>query len=44
MLAYKDDRKVRLVSRHGCDHTKRFAGIAAAISNLRARTLVVDGE
>jgi ATP-dependent DNA ligase len=26
------------------DHTRRFADIAAAISKLSARTLVLDGE
>ncbi len=28
----------------GVDHTKRFADIAAAITKLSARTLVLDGE
>ena len=32
ILAYKDGARVRLVSRNGRDHTRRFAGIAAAIS------------
>jgi hypothetical protein len=32
------------VSRHGVDHTKRFAGIAAAITKLSAGRLVLDGE
>jgi ATP dependent DNA ligase domain len=32
------------VSRQGRDHTKRFAGIAAAITKLSARTLVLDAE
>jgi ATP dependent DNA ligase domain len=31
MLAYKDGERVRLVSRNGRDHTRRFADIAAAI-------------
>ena len=44
MLAYKDRQRVRLISRNGVDHTKRFAGIAAAIMKLSARTLVLDGE
>jgi len=44
MLGYKDRDRVRLVSRNGVDHTRRFAGIAAAISKLSARTLVLDGE
>jgi bifunctional non-homologous end joining protein LigD len=44
MLAYKDGVRVRLVSRNGRDHTRRFADIAAAIAKLSARSLVVDGE
>jgi len=44
MLAYKDGVRVRLVSRNGRDHTQRFAGIAAAIAKLSARSLVLDGE
>jgi bifunctional non-homologous end joining protein LigD len=32
------------LSRNGVDHTRRFAGIAAAIAKLSARTLVLDGE
>jgi ATP-dependent DNA ligase len=44
MLAYKDGVRVRLVSRNGRDHTRRFASIAAAIAKLSARSLVLDGE
>ena len=44
ILAYKAGDRVRLVSRHSVDHTKRFAGIAAAVAKLGARTLVLDGE
>jgi hypothetical protein len=44
MLAYKDGARVHLVSRKGRDHTRRFRDIAAAISKLSARTLVLDGE
>ena len=44
MLAYKDGPRVRLVSRNGRDHTRRFAGIAAAVAKLSARSLVLDGE
>ena len=44
MLAYKDGERVRLVSRNGRDHTRRFADLAAAIAKLSARTLVLDGE
>jgi bifunctional non-homologous end joining protein LigD len=44
IIANKDRNRVRLLSRHGVDHTKRFAGVAAAIAKLSARTLVLDGE
>ena len=44
MLAYKDGDRVRLVSRNGRDHTRRFHDIAAAVSKLSARKLVLDGE
>jgi bifunctional non-homologous end joining protein LigD len=44
MLAYKDRDRVRLVSRNGRDHTRRFRDIAVAISKLSARSLVLDGE
>jgi ATP dependent DNA ligase domain len=40
MLASKDAERVRLVSRNGRDHTRRFRDIAAAISKLSARTLL----
>ena len=36
MLAYKNGRRVRLVSRRGVDHTERFAEIARAIARLPA--------
>ena len=44
MLAYKDGARVRLVSRNGRDHTRRFSDIAAAVAKLSARSLVLDGE
>jgi ATP dependent DNA ligase domain len=44
MLAYKDRDRVRLVSRNGVNHTKRFPDLATAIAKLSARTLVLDGE
>jgi ATP-dependent DNA ligase len=44
MLAYKARDRVRLVSRNGRDHTRRFADLAAAIAKLSPRTLVLDGE
>jgi bifunctional non-homologous end joining protein LigD len=43
ILAYKAGERVRLVSRNGRDHTRRFADLAAAIAKLSARTLVLDG-
>jgi bifunctional non-homologous end joining protein LigD len=39
MLAYKDDERVRLISRNGRDHTRRFLDLAAAVAKLTGRTL-----
>jgi bifunctional non-homologous end joining protein LigD len=44
MLAYKRGHDVRLISRNGREHTKRFPGIVAAIRELDAPMLVLDGE
>jgi bifunctional non-homologous end joining protein LigD len=44
IVAYKDRDRVRLVSRNGVDHTRRFRDLAAAIAKLSARTLVLDRE
>jgi len=44
MLAYKDGTTVRLISRNGVDHTRRFLELAYAIGKLRPETLVLDGE
>lgn len=44
MSVYKDCDRVRLVSRQGKDHTRRFPGLVEAVRALRARTLVLDGE
>jgi bifunctional non-homologous end joining protein LigD len=44
ILAYKDRARVRLLSRTGVDHAKRFREVAAAISALPVPTLVLDGE
>jgi len=44
MVAYKDGAAVRLVSRAGEDHDRRFAELAAAIRALPAMTLILDGE
>ena len=35
IVAYKDGERVRLVSRNGVDHTRRFADVARAITKLR---------
>ncbi|HYL45961.1 MAG TPA: non-homologous end-joining DNA ligase [Candidatus Limnocylindrales bacterium] len=44
LLAYKEDARVRLLSRNGKDNTGRFPEIAAAIEKLRPSTLLLDGE
>ena len=44
MLAVKEAGGVRLISRNGRDHTKRFHDIAAALAALKPRTLTLDGE
>jgi bifunctional non-homologous end joining protein LigD len=44
ILAYKDGSRVRLVSRTGVEHSKRFRGVAEAIGALPFDTLVLDGE
>jgi ATP-dependent DNA ligase len=44
MLAFKEGDRVRLVSRQGKDHTRRFQGLEEAVRALRARSLVLDGE
>ncbi len=44
IIAYKDGERVRLVSRHGRDHTRRFRDLAAAVAKLSAHRVVLDGE
>ncbi len=44
ILAYKEDDRVRLLSRSAEDRTARFPGIADAIRNLAPSTLLLDGE
>jgi bifunctional non-homologous end joining protein LigD len=44
IVAYKDGARVRLMSRNGIEHTRRFPDLAAAVSKLSARTLALDGE
>src|SRR4051812_23957948 len=44
LLAYKEGDRVTLLSRNAKDRTAGFAPIAEAIRQLRARTLLLDGE
>jgi len=44
VLAYKEEDRVRLLSRNGKDRTDSFPRIAAAIQNLQPVTLLLDGE
>lgn len=44
LLAYKDGRRVRLLTRNLKDRTADFPAIAAAVAALSAPTLVLDGE
>jgi DNA ligase D-like protein (predicted ligase) len=44
ILAYKEGERVRLLSRNAKDHTAMFPKIAAAISAVVSRTLLLDGE
>jgi bifunctional non-homologous end joining protein LigD len=44
MLAYKEGAKVTLMSRNAIDRTARFPTIAAAVAQLKPKTLLLDGE
>ena len=44
MLVYRDGAAVRLISRNGADHTRRFRYLAAAIAKLPTQHPVLDGE
>ena len=44
MLAVKDAGHVRLVSRNGRDHTKRFRDLVAALEAPKPATFTLDGE
>lgn len=44
LIAVKDGRRVRLVTRNDKDRTADFAGAAEALAALPAPTLVLDGE
>jgi bifunctional non-homologous end joining protein LigD len=43
-LAYKEGRRVTLLTRNMKDRTGEFADVAKAVAALRAPTLVLDGE
>jgi len=44
MLALQEEGRVRLISRNGRDHTKRFRTIVSALEALRPATIALDGE
>ncbi|HUN98286.1 MAG TPA: non-homologous end-joining DNA ligase [Bradyrhizobium sp.] len=44
LLAYKEGAHVTLLSRNAKDRTSGFAAIAAAVAQLPAKTLLLDGE
>ena len=44
ILAYKEGRRVTLLSRNAKDRTSHFAAIAEAVSALPHETLLLDGE
>src|SRR4030095_10873075 len=44
MLAVKEEGDVRLVSRAGREHTRRFRQIGDALTALKPETFILDGE
>ena len=44
ILAYKEGKKVTLLSRNAKDRTQSFSKVADAIATLPAKTLLLDGE
>jgi bifunctional non-homologous end joining protein LigD len=44
ILAYKEGKNVRLLSRNDIDRTKGFPKIVDAIRTLKPSTLLLDGE
>jgi len=44
LLAIRDTSAVRLLTRHGTDWTDRFPKVHAAVSKLRCRSCLIDGE
>jgi bifunctional non-homologous end joining protein LigD len=44
LLAYKEGKRVRLLSRNDIDRTSSYPEVAAAIAKLRPNLLLLDGE
>ena len=44
MVALKSEGSIRLVSRNGLDHTKRFPELVKALTALKPATFTLDGE
>jgi bifunctional non-homologous end joining protein LigD len=44
ILAYKEGAHISLVTRNGIVRTDRYPEVAAAVSKLKSRTLLLDGE
>lgn len=44
MVVYKDDDGVRLISRNGRDHTRRFPELVKALGGLKPKSFILDGE
>ena len=44
MVATKSEGAVRLVSRNGLDHTRRFPELVTALAELKPATFTLDGE
>ena len=44
MVAYEDGTAVKLISRAGKDHSRRFGDLVAAIRAVPPMTLILDGE
>ena len=44
MAVYREEDGVRLVSRDGRDHTRRFPELVKALGGLKPKTFTLDGE
>jgi len=44
MVVYKDEEGVRLVSRNGRDHSRRFPELVKALGGLKPKSFMLDGE